>query len=260
VSTRVLVTNDDGIDGPGLRALTAELVAKGYDPIVIAPDSDYSGAGTSLISQTSTEFTTEGRKIAYEKRVLDEAPSVEAYAIAAPPAMCALLAMRGAFGEPPELVTSGINHGLNVGPSVRHSGTVSAALTAASFGVPALAISAQFDWERPDEPLRYDTAAEVGVRLLAVMQTVEPTVLNLNVPQRAIEDLEGITAATVSTVTSFYSYVEDRTDDALKIAYKIGDDEQPADGDSALVKAGFAAVSALHGVRSVDCADLVARY
>ncbi len=49
MTTRVLVTNDDGIDGEGLRVLTATLVAHGFDPIVVAPDADYSGAGTSLI-------------------------------------------------------------------------------------------------------------------------------------------------------------------------------------------------------------------
>jgi len=259
MSTRVLVTNDDGIDGPGLRALVPALVEHGYAPIVVAPNADYSGAGTSLISETSTAFSDEFRLLPYEQRVLPEAPNVEAYAVAAPPAMCALLAMRGAFGEAAELVASGINFGLNVGPATRHSGTVSAALTAAAFDVPALAISSQFNFEDPDAPLRYDTAAAVAMQVLDVLATTDHSVINLNVPQLAYEDLAGIRAAPIATASGFQSYVEERTDTALKLGYRISDEPVPADTDSALVKAGFAVVSSLRGVSSTECGDLVAK-
>jgi 5'-nucleotidase len=256
MGARVLVTNDDGIDSIGLRTLTAALVGRGYEPIVIAPDSDYSGAGTSLIGQTNTTFSG-GREIAYTKRVLEEAPTVEAYALDAPPAMCTLLAMRGAFGEQPSLVASGINFGLNTGPSIKHSGTVSAAITAAGFGVPSLALSARYDFENPDAPLRFDTAAEVGMQLLEVLPNSPHLVLNLNVPQCSIEDLQGIRSAQVAQVAGFYSFVEERTDDVLKIGYKIGDDPMPADADTALVKAGYAAVSSIQGVAGGDCSDII---
>lgn len=259
MTTRVLVTNDDGIDGPGLRVLVAALVEHGYDPIVVAPDADYSGAGTSIISQTATPFSDGFRTLPYEKRVLPEAPDVEAYAVAAPPAMCALLSMRGAFGERPELVASGINFGLNTGPATRHSGTVSAAITAASFGVPSLALSAEYTFDQPDLPLRYDTAAAVGVQLMDVLADSGHLVLNLNVPRLPLDELSGVRAAPVAQVTGFHSYVEERTETSLKIGYKVGTDPLPADTDSALVKAGFAAVSSLVGVSSIDCADVVER-
>lgn len=259
MSTRVLVTNDDGIDSEGLRVLVAALVDHGYEPIVIAPDSDYSGAGTSLISQAHGDNFSGQRQIDYESRVLAEAPDVEAYAIAAPPAMCTLLSMRGAFGEQPDLVASGINVGLNTGPSIRHSGTVSAALTAAGFGVPSLALSAQYVFDEPDEPLRYDTAAAVGMQLLPLLAASSHLVLNLNVPRCSLDELAGVRSAAVSQVTGFYSYVEERTEDALKLGYKISDDPMPADTDSALVKAGFAAVSSLTAVSSNDCSDLIER-
>lgn len=255
VANRVLVTNDDGIDGEGLRVLVATLVEHGFDPIVVAPDADYSGAGTSVISSTSTTFSEGRRELPYERRVLAEAPDVEAYAVGAPPAMCTLLAMRGAFGEQPELVASGINFGLNTGPSVRHSGTVSAALTAAGFGVPALAISAEHAWDEHDAPLRYDTAAELGAQLLRALPDSGHSMLNLNVPRRALADVLGVRSATISTVTSFYSFVEERTDDRLIIGYKMGEDPLPADSDSALVKAGFAALSSLVGVSSAASCD-----
>ncbi len=78
MTKRVLVTNDDGIDSEGIRVLTAMLVEHGYEPIVIAPDSDYSGAGTSIIGKGVSSINAGQRELAYEKRVLAEAPDVEA--------------------------------------------------------------------------------------------------------------------------------------------------------------------------------------
>lgn len=259
MSPRVLVTNDDGIDGEGLRVLTATLVAHGYEPIVVAPDSDYSGAGTSIISRSDVSFTGTGREIAYEQRTLAEAPHVEAYAIAAPPAMCALLAMRGAFGEPADIVASGINWGLNTGGAVRHSGTVSAAVTAAAFGVPAVAVSAEHKFEDHDAPLRFDTAAEVAVQLMSLLPGSGHQILNINVPRRSLRELAGVTAASVSQVSRYRSYVESQTDSTLTMGYMMTDDVVEPDSDTAMVMAGFAAVSSLVGTTSIDCSDLVAR-
>lgn len=256
-ATRVLVTNDDGIDGTGLRVLTATLVAHGYEPIVVAPDSDYSGAGTSIISRTATSFTGTGRQIQYERRTLAEAPDVEAYAVDAPPAMCTLLALRGAFGEPADLVTSGINYGLNTGGAVRHSGTVSAALTAGSFDVPAIAVSAEHNFADLDAPLRYDTAAEVAVRLLALLPASNHQVLNINVPLCDITELAGIAATTTSQVSRYRSVVESHEPGLLTMGYHMTDDPVEPESDTAAVMAGYAAVTSLVGPGSRDCHDLI---
>ena len=259
MATRVLVTNDDGIDSEGIRVLIVALVEHGYEPIVVAPDSDYSGAGSSLIGKNSRGMNEGQIEVAYEKRVLAEAPDVEAYAIAAPPARCALLAMRGAFGEPPDMVTSGINYGLNTGPAVRHSGTVAAAMTAAGFGVPALALSAEHPFDGTDTPLRYDTAAAVGMSLLALLPGSGHSVLNLNTPRCSVDELAGVRSAPLSTVSGFYSHVEERTESVLKIGFVIGDEPVPAESDSGLIRAGFAAVTSLVGVSGGDCQDIIAR-
>lgn len=257
MATRVMVTNDDGIDGEGLRVLVAELVANGYTPIVVAPDADYSGAGTSIISRPVEHLDLTGRSVDYERRTLSEAPDVEAYAVAAPPAMCTLLGMRGAFGEPADMVASGINYGLNTGGAVRHSGTVSAAVTAGAFKVPAIAVSAEHNFADPDAPLRYDTAAHVAIRLLGVLSGSSHRVLNINVPQRDLGELAGIRAATVSQVSRYRSVVERRTDSQLHMGFELIDAELEPGSDSDLVTQGFVAVSALVGVSGVDCADLV---
>ena len=140
---RILVTNDDGVSAPGLAALTRALAAwaerAGGDPaheiIVVAPSSNYSGAGAAVGSVT--DHTT----IPYQRAYVEGAEAVEAYGLDASPALSVIAGALGAVGPKPDLVLSGINHGVNVGRSVLHSGTVGAALTASQLGISALAVS-----------------------------------------------------------------------------------------------------------------------
>ena len=127
---RILVTNDDGVGAPGLAALTRALVAwadgagdgPAHEIIVVAPSSNYSGAGAAVGSVT--DHTT----IAYQRAYVEGAEDVEAYGLDASPALSVIAGALGAVGPKPDLVLSGINHGVNVGRSVLHSGTVGAAL------------------------------------------------------------------------------------------------------------------------------------
>ena len=126
---KVLVTNDDGIDAPGLHALARALVADGRDVVVVAPARDMSGSGAAIgqvhLDETSTPAGSSCRGCA----------GVPAYAVDGAPGLCVLAARLGGFGDPPDVVMSGINPGCNTGRAVLHSGTVGAALTAANFGV-----------------------------------------------------------------------------------------------------------------------------
>ena len=142
---RVLVTNDDGVSAPGLAALTRALVgwaerstAGGgprHEIVVVAPSSNYSGAGAAVGS------VTDGTRIVYQRARVTGAEDVEAYGLDASPALSVIAGALGAIGPKPDLVLSGINHGVNVGRSVLHSGTVGAALTASQLGISALAVS-----------------------------------------------------------------------------------------------------------------------
>lgn len=246
---RVLVTNDDGIDADGIHALVAALVGAGYEPIVVAPNADYSGAGASVLSRPG-----HSGDIAYERRVLDVAPDVEAYAIDGPPARCVLLGMRETFGPMPEMVASGINFGLNTGRAVPHSGTVSAALTAASFGVPALAVSAQFDFANDLAP-KFDVAADVAMQVLAAM-SASSGVISLNVPRCDRGDVRGIVEAPLSAAASYRSFVESRTDTALTLAYELNADAAEPGSDVAQITAGYATITSLVGPHEVPCGDL----
>jgi 5'-nucleotidase len=132
---KVLVTNDDGVESPGLHALAGALVAAGYDVVVAAPDRDMSGS-SAAIGQIHVDEEIEAAPI--------ELPGLEgvpAYAVDGAPGLCVLAARLGGFGDAPDLVVSGINPGCNTGRAILHSGTVGAALTGANFGCKGLAVS-----------------------------------------------------------------------------------------------------------------------
>src|ERR1700753_257076 len=114
---RALITNDDGIDSPGVRILAQVAVAAGLDVTIAAPDSERSGTSAMMSALES------GGRLLAEERKLDGLEDV------------------GAFGGRPDIVLSGINRGPNLGRAILHSGTVGAALTGASAGLPGMAFS-----------------------------------------------------------------------------------------------------------------------
>src|SRR5260370_40390728 len=122
---RILVTNDDGIDAPGLAALVGRLVAIGHDVAVAAPSSERSGSGTSLGG------IFDGTPIAVTDHVLPATPSVRAVSIDAPPGLAVLSACRGALGAAPDAGISGINARPNTGRPPLFSATRGGALTGA---------------------------------------------------------------------------------------------------------------------------------
>ncbi|WP_432986285.1 5'/3'-nucleotidase SurE [Dactylosporangium sp. CA-233914] len=136
---RVLITNDDGIDAPGLRALARAAAEAGHEVTVAAPHREASGSGAALNAVTAS-----GRLV-LSRVELDGGPAFaaagQAFSVAASPAYIAVLAALGVFGPAPDILLSGINRGANAGHAILHSGTVGAALTAATEGLRALAVS-----------------------------------------------------------------------------------------------------------------------
>lgn len=130
----ILFTNDDGIDSPGLWAAARAFVDLG-EILVVAPRLQQSGMGRSLPSHN------EGR--IYEQEVELEGQRYTAYAVDASPAQAVQHGVLELAPRTPSLVVSGINYGENAGNGVTVSGTVGAAMEAASLGIPAIAISQQ---------------------------------------------------------------------------------------------------------------------
>jgi 5'-nucleotidase len=135
---QILLTNDDGIDSPGLWTAAEALSALGFVHVV-APRDQFSGAGRSL------PVTSDGLIRAQELTINGQDWTV--YAVGGTPAQAVLHAVYEILPEPPDLVVSGINYGENLGTGITVSGTVGAALEAASLGIPALAISLETEKE-----------------------------------------------------------------------------------------------------------------
>lgn len=189
------MTNDDGISSLGLHAL-ANAMRQFGDVTVVAPDTEYSGAGASLGTLTFGEPTARPHS---DIAALD---GLDVWSVSGPPALCVMYAQLGAFGEPFDLVVSGINPGQNVGWSVYHSGTIGAALTGRNRGASGLAVSLGFDgrevegqtWGEIVEGMKWETAARVATQIVDGMiasPASEPTVINCNVPNKNYEDLGG---------------------------------------------------------------------
>jgi 5'-nucleotidase len=133
---QILLTNDDGIQSPGLWAAAAALSSLGYVHVV-APRDQFSGAGRSLPS------TSDG--LIDARRMEVNGKSWTVYSVGGTPAQAVLHAVCEILPEKPGLVVSGINYGENLGTGITVSGTVGAAMEAASLGIPALAVSLETD-------------------------------------------------------------------------------------------------------------------
>jgi 5'-nucleotidase len=181
----VLVTNDDGVDAPGLASLAAAMADLGHDVTVAAPLVDHSGFGAAI-----GPIHVDGR-VAFERLALDALPGVVVVGVDGPPALAALCGTLGAFGPRPDVVVSGSNAGANTGRAALHSGTVGAALTAAQLGTPAMAVSLELG-----NAWHWDTAADVAGALVDhVADTARRGILNVNVPNRPLGAVAGFTAA-----------------------------------------------------------------
>jgi 5'-nucleotidase len=140
---RILLTNDDGLEAPGLWAAADALAPLG-EVTVAAPDRQRSGAGRSFPRETTGRIKTGERSVGGEKRLV--------YAIDGSPAQVVLFALFDLCPEPPDLVVAGINYGENVGFGITISGTVGAVLEAAAAGISALAVSQQSPPDGLQEP------------------------------------------------------------------------------------------------------------
>jgi 5'-nucleotidase len=239
---RVLVTNDDGVTTPGLAALTRAAVAGEFDVVVAAPRHDQSGVGAAIAPAAAVDG------VGVTAVEVEGAPGVPAHAVDGPPALAVLTARLGGLGEPPELVASGVNNGPNTGFAVLHSGTVGAALTAANFGVSGLAVSID-----AGVPRHLETAEAVARAALAWLAGAPPrTVLNVNVPDRAVAELAGVRVAGLASFGQVQATVDDIGEGRLSISMSP-DGSAPEPGtDTALLAAGFVTVTSLVGVTAVD--------
>jgi len=247
---RVLVTNDDGFDAPGIKALAKAVVAAGHDVLVVAPDRDRSGAGAAI-----GPLHRSG-PIPFEEHRWDEL-DVRVLAIDAPPATAVYAGASGGFGDPPELVCSGVNPGANTGHLVLHSGTVGAALTASGLGLPAIAASVAWG----DNP-HFETSAVLAAAAIPWIVERGPVVLNINAPDVPLREVRGVREARLAPYGEVWVADADADVGDLKLEFQGRDADPQPDTDLALVRAGYAAVTVITGVEespATGAADVLRR-
>jgi 5'-nucleotidase len=243
---RLLVTNDDGIESEGIHVLARVLHEGGHDVTVVAPDRDWSGAGAAL-GRLHPDDTIDVTRV--------EIPGCEditAWSVAGPPALTVLASRLGAFGEPADIVVSGINAGLNTGRSILHSGTVGAALTGQNFGIRGLAVSLAWgdEWH-------WETAARLALEVLDDHLVGAParTVLNLNVPAVAPDGLPGLRWARLAPFGAVRAAMADASEGRLQMELRATGHEPDPDTDQGTVNDGWAALTTLVGVVEAWTAD-----
>ena len=232
---RILVTNDDGVDAPGIAALASAVHAEGHDTLVVAPLDERSGAAAAI--GTLADAT----RLRVERRDWPHLPGADVVGLEAAPALCVISARLGAFGEVPELVVSGINPGLNTGRAILHSGTVGAALTAANHGISGVAVSLA-----GHDPQHWDTAAALALHALDWLAGAPlRTVINLNVPDLPLDQVRGVCWAQPAPLGEWHAVVNSSGSDHLTFGLRRTNIELPPDSDTALVAAGYGAVTLL---------------
>lgn len=248
---RAVVTNDDGVDSPGVHALAAVANELGLEVVLAAPAWDSSGASASL---TSVE---EDGRFLIEERVLEHPglDGVRVIGVHAAPAFIVRAAASGAFGPPPDIVLSGINRGRNTGHAILHSGTVGAALTGSTHGCRGLAVS--LDVDEMSDPVHWDTAAVVANRALSWLVDVDrDVVLNVNVPNLALDDMRGIVRAKLASFGAVQTNVTEVGKGYVRLAHEQIDAEGEPGTDAALLAGGYASVTPLISVCEASGVDV----
>ncbi len=213
---RILLTNDDGVHAPGIRALHHVLARLG-EVMIVAPASEQSAVGHSITLMNPLlvrEVHEEGKRIGY--------------AVEGKPADCVKLGLVQLMPEPPDLVVSGINAGSNAGINVLYSGTVAAAIEGAFFDVTSIAVSLT-----QPEDTHYEQAAEIAACVIRQILDQKPTkgeLFNINIPELSKGTPIGIRVARQSLSCYRESY-EARRDPRGRLYYWLLADPLLADDD-----------------------------
>jgi 5'-nucleotidase len=176
----ILITNDDGIVAPGIRALIAVMKEIG-EVVVVAPDSPQSAMGHAITINNTLKL----ERVHIDKEIDQE------YSCSGTPVDCVKIAVNEILKRKPDLCVSGINHGSNSSINVIYSGTMSAAVEAGIEGIPAIGFSLlDYSWDANFEPIK-NHIKQIALEVLK-KGLLEGVVLNVNFPKLRSEDIKGI--------------------------------------------------------------------
>lgn len=176
----ILVTNDDGVSAPGIRALISVMSQIG-EVVVVAPDKPQSAMGHAITINSTL----------YLNKLSKEGDSITEYSCSGTPVDCVKIAVNEILKRKPDLCVSGVNHGSNSSINVIYSGTMSAAVEAGIEGIPAIGFSLlDFDWNADFESIK----SFIKKITLETLQNKLPegVVLNVNFPKLKEHEIKGI--------------------------------------------------------------------
>jgi 5'-nucleotidase len=241
----VLLTNDDGVEAPGLRAFHAALSTR-FEVTVLAPLEEQSGVGHAVSLRAP---------IAH--RPLAGWLDMRGMALAGTPADCVKCAVAGLLAFRPDIVVAGINDGENTGVAIYNSGTVAAAREAAIHGIPGFAVSIvkEAAGQLADHA---ELAASIIEDILGLSDHTKGTYYNLNLPARAANSCLGVRVtrqglAAYADEWEHGAIEEGRPSVRLRSGYRIAEPE--LDFDSAAVAAGWVSLTPL----TIDSTDAILR-
>lgn len=207
---RILITNDDGVEAPGLDALQKIASDLSDDVWVVAPETDQSGAAHSLTLHEPLRL----RKL-----------SERIFAVKGTPTDCVIMGVRHVLkGEEPGLILSGVNRGANLADDVTYSGTIAGAIEGTMLGIPSIAMSLAVNWEAPDR-IHWETPMTLGAGLVRkLMEAGWPpdVLLNVNFPDREPSAVTSIQVTEQGRRDQDYLRIEDRMDTRGNPYYWLG--------------------------------------
>ena len=231
----IILSNDDGFNAEGMRALRKE-IARFTEVVIVAPETEQSAMGHAITLLEPLKV----RKVWENGEFLG-------YAVKGTPADCVKIAITELLDEPPEMVVSGINLGGNLGTCVIYSGTVSAATEACIMGVPAIAVSLD-TFENPD----FQPAAEFIAKLIPYLRKnpiPDGVVLNINVPPIPKDQIAGVAVTRQGksrVIETFDKRVDPRNNTYYWLAGEMRFDEIDEGTDCEMISKNYISITPIH--------------
>jgi 5'-nucleotidase len=242
VLDRILLTNDDGIDAPGMAVMEQIAAELAHEVWVVAPEHDQSGQSHAISLHHALRISDRGNR---------------RYGVSGTPGDCAVMGICHLMTDAlPQLVLSGVNRGLNLGLETVFSGTVGGAMTAMMLGVPAIAMSQAFS-DRKNVP--WDTSRTLGaetVRKLLAIGWGENACLNVNFPPLPAAEAGPLMLARQGEGMIAGMHVDTRVDPRGMnyhwLNFRRGDRPQGPESDYSALRAGNIVVTPLRYDRTDD--------